>query len=193
MPDKTHDSSESSGGLLTRRGVLGLGVATVVIASTRQLAAAGVAVGAETIANQGSVLEFAAGGAGSTVLSSFKNAATGFEWATPAKTFAPTLEYPGATASWQPLPAKSSQNNIMLRAKSGALEGRLEVVAYAETGAFRWQTNFVNTGRAPIQAVTRLNALDLELRPDIGRLVVHCVRRDGDYTREALPDRKSVV
>ena len=64
MPDKTHDSSESSGGLLTRRGVLGLGVATVVIASTRQLAAAGAAVGAETIANQGSVLEFAAGAPG---------------------------------------------------------------------------------------------------------------------------------
>jgi len=64
---------------------------------------------------------------------------------------------------------------------SGALEGQLEVVAYAETGAFRWQTSFVNTGRAPIREVTRLNALDLDLRPDIGRLVVHCVRRDGDY------------
>jgi hypothetical protein len=135
------------------------------------------------------VLEFTASGAGSTVLSSFKNAATRFEWASAPKSYAPTIEYQGAPASWQPLPAKSGQNNITLRAKSGALEGQLEVAAYAETGAFRWQTNFVNTGRAPIQEVTRLGALDLELRPDIGRLVVHCVRRDGDYTREALPFR----
>jgi alpha-galactosidase len=134
-------------------------------------------------------MEFSPTGTGSTALSSFRNAATRFEWAAPAKAFAPKLECQGTGASWQPLPAKPGQDNITLRAQSGALEGRLEVVAYAETGAFRWQTSILNSGRAPIHDVTGLNALDLDLRPDLGRLIVHCVRRDGDYTREALPFR----
>jgi alpha-galactosidase len=190
MPEKTHDSSNGGAGpLLTRRGVLELGVATVLMANTRPLAALGAAASPDQIANQGTVVEFSPSGTGSTVLSSFRNAATRFEWATPAMTFAPKLEYPGAAASWLPLPPKPGQDKITLRAKSGALEGRLEVVAYAETGAFRWQTSYLNSGGAPIHDVTHVNALDLDLRPDLGRLIVHCVRRDGDYTREALPFR----
>jgi alpha-galactosidase len=192
MPDNAHDSSNTgTGALLTRRGVLGLGVATVVLASTRQLATAGASMGSTQVANQGSVVKFSASAAGSPVLTSFRNAATHFEWAAPSKGFAPTLEYQDvAAAAWQPLPAKSNQNNITLRAKSsGGIEARLDIVAYAETGAFRWQTNFLNTGTKPLREVTRMSALNFDLRPDIGRLVVHCVRRDGDYTREALPFR----
>lgn len=191
MPDKARESSPTgAGALLTRRGVLGLGVATVVLASSRQLGAAVASAGSTQLANQGSVAEFSATGAGSSVLTSFRNAATHFEWAAPSKAFAPTLKYLDAAASWQPLPAKSNQNNITLRAKSaGGIEGELDLAAYAETGAFRWQQNFLNTSAKPIREVTRVSALDLDLRPDIGRLVVHCVRRDGDYTREALPFR----
>ena len=192
MPDEAHESSNTGGGaLLTRRGVLGLGVATVVLASSRGLDAAVAPTGATQVANQGSVVEFSATDAGSPVLTSFRNAATHFEWATPSKAFAPTLKYLDvAAAAWQPLPAKSNQNNITLRAKSaGGIEGQLDLVAYAETGAFRWQQNFLNTSAKPIRDVTRISALDLDLRPDIGRLVVHCVRRDGEYTREALPFR----
>src|SRR5260370_21007214 len=191
MPGNAHDSSNTgAGALLTRRDVLGLGVATVVLASTRQLGAAGASVGSAQVANQGSVVEFSASAAGSPVLTSFRNAATHFEWDAASKGFAPTLKYQDvAAAAWQPLPAKSNQNNITLRAKSGGIEAQLEVAAYAETGAFRWQTNFLNAGAKPIREVTRLGALNLDLRPDIGRLVVHCVRRDGDYTREALPFR----
>src|SRR3984893_5663325 len=132
MPDNAHDSSNTgAGALLTRRGVLGLGVATVVLASTRQLGATG--VGSTQVANQGSVVEFSASAAGSPVLTSFRNAATHFEWAAPSKGFAPTLEYQDvAAAAWQPLPAKSNQNNITLRAKSsGGIEARLDIVAYA--------------------------------------------------------------
>jgi alpha-galactosidase len=192
MPDNAHDSSNTgAGALLTRRGVLGLGVATVVLASTRPLGARGASVGSTQIANQGSVVEFSASAAGSPVLTSFRNAATHFEWAAPSRGFAPTLEYQDvAAAAWQPLPTESTPNNVTLRAKSsGGIEAQLNVVAYAETGAFRWQTNFLNTGAKPIREVTRMSALNLDLRPDIGRLVVHCVRRDGDYTREALPFR----
>jgi hypothetical protein len=190
MPDKAQDSSNiGAGALLTRRGVLGLGVATVALATTRQLVAAPAAMGTAMVANVGSVLEFSTAG-GSSLLTSFRNAATNFEWAAPSKAFAPTLTYQDvAAASWQPLTGKSTQNNITMRAKSGGIEGQVEVQAYPETGAFRWQTNFLNTAAKPIRDVTRMSALDLGLRPDIGRLIVHCVRRDGDYTREALPFR----
>jgi alpha-galactosidase len=192
MPDKADESSNTgAGALLTRRGVLGLGAATVVLASSRRLGAAGAPAGSTQVANQGSVVEFSAAGAESSVLTSFRNAATHFEWAAPSKAFAPTLKsLDVAAAVWQPLPATSNQNNITLRAKSsGGIEGKLDIAAYPETGAFRWQQSFLNTSARPIREVTRMSALDLDLRPDIGRLVVHCIRRDGDYTREALPFR----
>jgi alpha-galactosidase len=191
MPDKAHDSSNTAGGpLLTRRGVLGLGVAGLVLASSRQLGAKD-SSGAAQVVNRGSVIEFSAAGDGAAVLTSFRNAESHFEWAAPATAFAPTFQHSNvAAAAWQPLPAKPGQNNLVLRAKSAAgLEGQLDLTAYPETGAFRWQQSFVNTGTKPIREVTRMSALDLDLRPDIGRLVVHCVRRDGDYTREALPFR----
>jgi hypothetical protein len=175
MPDKAHESSNTgAGALLTRRGVLGLGVASVVLASSRGLGAAVAAARSTQVANQGSVVEFSATGAGSPVLTSFRNAATHFEWATPSKAFAPALTYLDvAAAAWQPLPAQSNQNNITLRAKSsGGIEGQLDLAAYAETGAFRWQQNFLNTSAKPIREVTRMSALDLDLRPDLGRLVV---------------------
>ncbi len=191
MPDKSHDSSNTGGAvLLSRRDMLGLGVAGLVLASSRQISAKDNSGGAQVI-NQGSVIEFSAAGDGTPLLSSFRNAASHFEWVAPAQAFAPSFEYLNAAASaWQPLPAKSSQNNLLLRAKAPAgLEGQLDLTAYPETGAFRWQQNFVNTGSKPIRQVTRMSALDLDLRSDIGRLVIHCVRRDGDYTREALPFR----
>ena len=192
MPDKADGSpTNTSGAVMTRRGVLGLGVATVVLASCRQLGARGSSDASAQIANQGSVVEFSAAGDGMLVLSSFRNAATHFEWAGPAKAFAPTFKYSdGASASWHPLPIKSSQNTITIRARStGGVEGQLDLLAYADTGAFRWQQNFLNAGTAPIRDITRISALDLDLRPDLGRLVVHCVRRDGDYSREAQPFR----
>jgi alpha-galactosidase len=140
------------------------------------------------IANQGSVVEFSADGA---ALSSFRNAATHFEWAAPAKAFTPIFKYSdGTAAAWNPLPIKSSRDNITIRAGSiGSVEGQLDLLAYPDTGAFRWQQSFLNTGADFIRTINSISALDLDLKPDIGQLVVHCVRRDNDYSREALPFR----
>jgi alpha-galactosidase len=200
MPDKAEQSTNISAavGPITRRGVLGLGVATVILATCRRLGAKESSGASAEIVNQGTAAEFFADAGGTAALTSFRNSATHFEWAAPAKVFMPTLQYSnGTSASWQPLPLKSGQNRLTLRAASaggrgasaGALEAQLNLEAYADTGAFRWRQDFLNTGTHPIGEITRISALDLDLRPDLGRLVVHCVRRDGDYTREALPFR----
>src|ERR1700676_3138240 len=98
MPDKADDSSSagSRGLSMTRRGVLGLGVATVVLAAGRQLGAKTSSDASAQVANMGSMIEFSAGADGAPVLSSFRNAASHFEWATPAKAFAPTFKCCGS-------------------------------------------------------------------------------------------------
>jgi alpha-galactosidase len=194
MPDTADDKEAPTTrtAVMTRRSAIGLGVATAVLVSSRPLSAATSSNTSAQIANRGSVVEFSSGGDGETVLSSLRNAATHFEWATPAKAFAPTLKYfDGAAASWHPLRFKSSPSEITLRAASstGNAEARLGAVAYPDTGAFQWQQSFLNTGTDSIRRIVALSALDLDLRHDLGPLVVHCVRRDGDYTREAQPFR----
>jgi hypothetical protein len=176
--------------VVSRRQVLGLGVATIVLASHRPLEAYASPDTPVRIDNQGSIVEFSPGSDGGLALTSFRNAATHLDWVTPSKAFAPTFEYSKAAfPSWRTLPVESGQDRITLRAASGRVEGRMELVAYPDTGAFRCQHTFLNTGATTISGVTRISALDLDLRPDLGRIVVHCVRRDGDYTREALPFR----
>lgn len=193
MPDKTVDISPTStdAAVITRRAVLGLGVATAIVASNRPLGAKPGSATSAQIANRGSIVEFSAGADGLTVLSSLRNAATHFEWVTPAGTFAPLVKWAdGTSATWRGLPFRSTPDDITIRAASaGKVEAQLDVVAYADTGAFRWQQRFLNAGTKPIRAITEIGALDLDLRPDLGQLVVHCVRRDGDYSREAQPFR----
>jgi alpha-galactosidase len=192
MPDNADDSSPIAGrgAGMTRRKVLGLGVATVILAAGRQPGVRAASSDASArIANLGSLVEFSAGSDGAPVLASFRNAETHFEWVTPAKAFAPGLQYSdGASASWQPLAFRSSPGGITLRAASaGHVEGQLDLAAFADSGAFRWQQSFLNTGTDAVRGIAGISALDLDLRRDLGRLVVHCVRRDGDYSREAQP------
>lgn len=175
---------------VTRRSVLRFGAATVVLAATRRLSAAGPEASA-SVSNQGSIGEFSLIGDGILALTSLRNAASHFEWATPANSFRPTLKYSkGLVESWQSMPAKATESGITVRAASpDGIEAELELLAHADTGAFLWQQRFVNTGTRTLLGVTSISALDLDLKPDVGHLVVHCVRRDGDYTREALPFR----
>ena len=193
MPDKALDISPTStdAPVITRRAVLGLGVATAILAGSRPLGAKPGSATSAQIANRGSLVDFSAGADGITVLSSFRNAATHFEWVTPGGTFAPFFKCAdGTSATWRGLPFRSTPEGITIRAASTSkVEAQLDVVAYADTGAFRWQRRFLNAGTRPTRAITEIGALDLDLRPDLGRLVVHCVRRDGDYSREAQPFR----
>jgi alpha-galactosidase len=176
---------------MSRRQVLGLGAAVVL--SSRATLEARVSPGSARINNRGSIVEISSRPHGAVTLSSFRNAATQFEWVTPSA-FAPTFEYSkGASLSWRSLAAESGRDRITLRASSrDHVEARMEFTAYADTGAFRCQQHFLNAGESIIPAVTRISAIDLALRPDLDRLIVHCVRRDGDYTREALPFRSQL-
>jgi alpha-galactosidase len=190
MPDDADHSSSSMfrGAALGRRGLLQLGISAVILASCRRLGVKETPNSAQ-IANLGSAIELSADANGALSLTSLRNSATGFEWTRPGHGFAPTfVSSSGTSAAWQPLPAKTTQGNVTIRsATTGSIEGQLNLVAYADTGAFRWQQTFLNTGADPVRKVTRMSALDLELRAGLGPLVVHCVRRDGDYSREALP------
>ena len=69
------------------------------------------------------------------------------------------------------------------------LQAELEVTALGDTGAFRWRQSYVNGGESPVRALLGVSGLDLVLNGAVGNLVVHCVRRDSDYYREALPVR----
>jgi alpha-galactosidase len=192
MTDKADESSSTSRGTaITRRSVLGWGVATVILASNRRLAAKPNTDAAARVVNQGSVVEFSAGVDASPRLTSFRNAATQFEWAAPVNAFAPTFKLSGgAPTAWRPPTIESSPNDISIRATSiGKVEARLGLAAYADTGAFRWQQSYLNASSHPVREISDISALDLDLRADLGRLVVHCVRRDGDYSREAQPFR----
>ena len=178
------------GAAIGRRGLLRLGISAVILTSCRRLGARE-SPNLARIANLGSEIELATDANGALSLMSLRNSATGFEWSRPAQGFSPTfVSSSGSSAAWQPLPAKATQGNVTIRsATAGSVEGQLNLVAYADSGAFRWQQTFVNTGADPVRKVTRMSALDLDLRAGLGQLVVHCVRRDGDYSREALPFR----
>src|SRR5579885_1220372 len=125
--------------VVSRRQVLGLGVATIVLASQRPLEACASPDSSARIGNQGSIVEFCPGADGGLALTSFRNAATHFEWVTPSKGFTPTFECStGGRLSWRTLPVESGRDRITLRASSrGRVEARMELVAYADTGAFR--------------------------------------------------------
>src|SRR5712671_586463 len=170
MPDKALDISPMStdAPVITRRAVLGLGVATAILASSRPLGAKPGSATSAQIANRGSIVEFSAGADGITVLSSLRNAATHFEWVTPAGTFVPLVKWAdGTSATWRGLPFRSTPESITIRAASGKVEAQLDVVAYADTGAFRWQRRFLNAGTRPTRAIVEIGTLDLDLRPDL--------------------------
>ena len=191
MPQRASNGpyKRGHGAPLTRRSVLGLGAATIVLASCRTLGDRQRLKSSARIVNQGTVIECSSSNYGTSVLSSFRNAATQFEWTTRAQLFKPTFEYlGGAPFSWQQLSAKSNEDSIGIRASAAnGIQGQLSIFKYADTGAFRWQQEYLNLGKDPILAVSSISALDLDLKADLGQVVVHCVRRDGDYNREAQP------
>jgi hypothetical protein len=183
----------------TRRELLGVGVATLALSACEPAVLKPPVRAASSrptlqLSNGGTVLEFAAGPDAAMRLASLRNARTGFEWASPGQAFAPMLasaEQPAPV--WQPARLRSSSaEDLSLSARAGELEAQLEVRAFADTAAFGWRQTYRNTGAEPAANVTGLAALDLELNVALERLLVHAVRRSGDYTREALPLRDRV-
>ena len=112
MPDKAKQrvaTAASTGAApahaVTRRALLKVGAAGVVLASLRGLEVSANPLASTRMLNRGSVAEFDGLGAGTSVLTSFRNSATEFEWVTPGEGYAPTLQYSdGTRLSWQPRP-----------------------------------------------------------------------------------------
>ena len=187
----SQQSPLSAPNLISRRDLVAWSAASVILASTRPLGARA-AEPSMQLSNPGTVVEFTPGIGVARSLTSLRNAVTHFEWAAPKSAFQPAFQRAGAAVAWQPLPPTPGERAILLRAGAAGIESRLALEAHPDSGAFRWQQSYLNTSRGPVRGVTAISALDLDLRPDLGRLVVHCVRRDGDYTREALPFNKRI-
>src|SRR5229473_3790855 len=117
MPDNSDDNSPiaAHAARITRRSVLGLGVATAILASSRRLDAGTGPDTSARIANRGSIVEFSAGVGDDTVLASFRNAESHFEWVTPASALAPSVKYSdGTSPAWHGLPFKSTPGDVTL-------------------------------------------------------------------------------
>jgi alpha-galactosidase len=120
---------------------------------------------------------------------SLRSERKGFEWITPGQRFAPGLTADRRPKlNWQRGAASARDHAMSLRATTAeGLEAQLDIASFANSGAFSWRQGYANAGRSALEDVTRAECLKLQLRPDMGNLVAHCVRRDGDYVREALP------
>ena len=142
------------------------------------------------LSNSTTLLGTGDAGGGALRLASLKCSASQFEWLAATQPAAPALTIGTQAAAWTAAAGESKENLLALRARrDDGLESGLAITAYKDSGAFRWQQTFRNAGDATMGPASALGVLDLQLRGDVGDLVVHCVRRDSDYFREALPFR----
>ncbi len=174
-----------------RREAIGLTVATTLVLAGCDKAARGresSSSGGARIANRTAVLTL---GDSAQQLSSLKQKQSGFEWLAGEQPLSPWIKAnTERKAAWKPLPSTGKPEMLAIRAGADqGLQAELDIVAFEDTGAFRWQQAYRNNGDAPLEAIRGASALDLALRGDVGDLVVHCVRRDSDYFREAVPFR----
>jgi alpha-galactosidase len=174
-----------------RREAIGLTVATTLVLAGCAKAARGPGGPGGGIANRGTILEAGDAGAKALHLTSLRNKASGFEWLAGEQTLSPSIKASTERkAPWKPLPSSGKPDTLAIRAGADdGLQAELDIVAFADTGAFRWQQAYRNSSAAALDAIRGASALDLALRGDVGDLVLHCVRRDSDYFREALPFR----
>jgi hypothetical protein len=192
MASSTHDRAGPPVGL-TRRDLLALGAATFAAGACQPALPARLRSPGLQLNNPGCALEFAPEPDGAIRLISLRNARTQFEWAARGQAVAPMLASETAPLPWQPAGARwGSTSELIVAATSGDIEARLVIEAFAGTEAFRWCQDYRNTGTQTHRGVTGLGAIDLALNGNLDRLIVHCVRRSGDYTREALPFHGSV-
>ncbi len=175
----------------SRREAIGLTAAATIVLAGCKKAARGPAATGSGIANKGTLLEARDAGDKALQISALKNKASQFDWLAGSQPLAPQVAMDAQRqAAWKPAASSIKDNVLAVRAGSGdGLQAELDVAAYGDTGAFRWQQAYRNGGSAPIGSIRGISALELSLGADIGSLIVHCVRRDSDYFREALPFR----
>jgi alpha-galactosidase len=177
-------------GKWNRREAIGLAASAIAVVGCKP-AARESAAAAIRLANQTSLLGASDSGGGVLRLASLKSSASQFEWLAQTQAAAPAVAF-GAQAQgdWKAAKGASTQSTLAFQSRTDAgLESTLLISSYEDSGAFRWQQAYRNTGAGPTAPVSAYGVIDLTLRADLGPLVVHCIRRDSDYFREALPFR----
>jgi alpha-galactosidase len=174
----------------SRREAIGLAAASFALVSCRPAGGdrESASSGGARIANRTAVLTV---GGSASQLASLKQKQSGFEWLAGEQPLSPSVKAnTERKAPWKPLPSTGKPDTLAIRAGADdGLQAELDIIAFEDTGAFRWQQTYRNSGDAALEAIRGASALDLALRGDLGDVVVHCVRRDSDYFREALPFR----
>ena len=181
-------------GIWNRREAIGLAASAIAVAGCKP-ATHDSAAAATRLANRSSLLGASSSGGGALRLASLQSSASKFEWLAQTQAIAPAVVVGGQPqGAWKSASGESQDSSLAFRARTDAgLESTLSVSAYADSGAFRWQQAYRNAGEGAIGSVSQYGAIDLTLRADLGPLVVHCVRRDSDYFREALPFRSHLA
>ncbi len=175
----------------SRREAIGLGAASLA------LTACGPAVRGTThnsgsvkrLVNRGTIFSAGHRPGGALQVVSLTSRSTQFEWLAGEQAFAPLVTSgTERKAGWKPQPGESAPDSLSIHAATQeGLRATLNLTSYDDTGALDWRQSYQNNGAAPIRSIRGINALALEFAQGLGDFRVHCVRRDGDYLREALP------
>ena len=175
----------------TRREVAGFMAATIGLAGCRTAGSRPLQTGTASIDNTGTLLEAADATNGGRRISSLRSRSSSFEWLADDQLFRPLALLGRQPATdWHPEPVANLEADLSLSAlSSSGFRAQLQVRSFGDSGAFLWRQSYRNTTRSTIASVRAISALDLDLRGGLGGLAVHCVRRDSDYSREALPFR----
>jgi alpha-galactosidase len=123
---------------------------------------------------------------GAAQLRSLRNPKTGFEWVRPETSLDPIFTLAKQSLQeWACQPGKRMRSAIgdrfefVSRAKAGDVTAKTALQAFGDAPILQFQTEFQNTGKTPLNAVTAFGPSRFALRDDLGPLRVHSVRRDA--------------
>lgn len=127
-------------------------------------------------------------------LLSLQNRETGFEWVRPNLAFEPIFvsgsrPQTASLSTWLTESASRSipGHTLHLTSSSGAeFHARTACACFPDVPVFEFRTEFQNKSAAPLERVTAFGPVRIPLRPDLGPLEVHCMRRNS-YALERLP------
>ncbi len=174
----------------SRREAIGLGAASLALSGCYPAGRGTQQTGTLTrLVNRGTIISASHERGGALQVASLRSRSTQFEWLAGKQAFEPLVTAgTERNSGWKPQPSDAASDTLSIRAATGeGLLATLTLTAFDDTGAFDWQQAYQNNGAAPLGSIRSISVLDLECAQGLGELRVHCLRRDGDYLREALP------
>jgi alpha-galactosidase len=130
---------------------------------------------------------------GTIQLLSLKNPKTHFEWSRSGATINPVFTMDGKSSSeWtvdrgsRKRTSAGDRYELFTRSGSGNLSARTTLQAFSDAPIIEFETEFKNSAKATLGAVTAFGPFRLALRDDLGELRVHAIRRN-EYGLEAIP------